>query len=94
MKTAQSEAGSSQVVKPEDIRAALLQIREEELPKTQEEKEQYFLKNVEAGERMCMQGRCTSDLPALPPHILFQAPHCICQQLCHSTGRCVYILPL
>ncbi|THH31317.1 hypothetical protein EUX98_g2883 [Antrodiella citrinella] len=56
VKAAQSDAVQASAVKPEDIRAALLKVREEELPENQEEKEAYFLKSVDLGERLCHQG--------------------------------------
>lgn len=56
VKATQLDTEAQQTVKTEDIRAALLKVRDEELPKTQEEKEQYFLASVDMGERLCLQG--------------------------------------
>lgn len=55
--TAQSkEMEGSSTVGPEELRAALDKVRAEEVPKTPEEKEQYFMMQVGMGEQLSTQG--------------------------------------
>jgi import receptor subunit TOM20 len=49
------DAASSQVG-PEELREALDKVRAEEVPKTPEEKEQYFMSQVGMGEQLSTQG--------------------------------------
>ncbi|KAH8106022.1 MAS20-domain-containing protein [Cristinia sonorae] len=55
-KSLKSDTEAAQTIKPEQIRAALLKVRDEALPTSVDEKEQYFLASVDAGERLCGQG--------------------------------------
>ncbi|TFY54957.1 hypothetical protein EVJ58_g8550 [Rhodofomes roseus] len=54
----QSQAGeaSASGVGPEELRAALDKVRDEELPPDPEAKEQYFMTHVGMGEQLCAQG--------------------------------------
>ncbi|GBE80037.1 MAS20-domain-containing protein [Sparassis crispa] len=43
-------------VSPEDLKAALAKVRDEEVPTSPEDKEQYFMTQVGLGEQLCAQG--------------------------------------
>jgi import receptor subunit TOM20 len=43
-------------IAPEELRAALEQVKNEEVPKSAEEKEHYFMSQVSMGENLCAQG--------------------------------------
>lgn len=57
--TAQSkeQEEASKKIGPEELKAALDKVRAEEIPKTPDEKEQYFMSQVSMGEQICTQGK-------------------------------------
>jgi mitochondrial import receptor subunit TOM20 len=55
--TAQSKEVASNLISTEDLRAALDNVKAEEVPSTPEQREQYFMSQVSLGEQMCTQGQ-------------------------------------
>ncbi|KAI0353457.1 MAS20-domain-containing protein [Trametes cingulata] len=53
---AQAQAQAAATVNPAEIAAAILKIREEEVPATPDEKEAYFIMQVQTGEQLAQQG--------------------------------------
>ncbi|OBZ77168.1 Mitochondrial import receptor subunit tom20 [Grifola frondosa] len=51
-----AEHVAAHAISQEEIRAALLKVRDEELPPTSEERETYFLDQVAVGEQLCSRG--------------------------------------
>jgi hypothetical protein len=49
-------------IPPDELREALDKVKNEEVPKSAEEKEQYFMSQVSMGEQLCTQGK------SLGPH--------------------------
>jgi hypothetical protein len=63
-KSAAQEAASSTVVDDaplptEEILAAMARVKDDQVPTTPEEREKYFMSQVEKGEQLCARGRST-----------------------------------
>lgn len=54
----QSQAEAESSVGAAEIKAALFKIREEEVPPTPDEKETYFIMQVQVGEQLAQKGAC------------------------------------
>ena len=92
-----TSAGSSEVndITPEKLRDALEQLKNEESPKTPDEKEAYFMQQVSIGEQLVAQGNVA---PIIQRHSMahspFQGQSFTLPLLCPSSGLLGSILPL
>lgn len=57
--TASSAAAGDAPLPTEEINAAMLLVKDDQVPTTPEEREKYFMSQVEKGEQLCAGGRST-----------------------------------
>ncbi len=92
-----TSAGSSESndITPEKLRDALEQLKNEESPKTPDEKEAYFMQQVSIGEQLVAQGNVAPIIQRLPvAHSPFQGQSSTLPLRCPSSGLLGSILPL
>jgi hypothetical protein len=95
-RTKDTEA-SQYEISQDDLRAALEKVKKEELPRSQEQSEAYFMGQVNLGEQLSSQGQSPAGLFARPIPDLFilesQVPILRYKPRFVSTELCVSILP-